>query len=85
MDDADDSGCIFNDARDDSAVNGHDRNFNDIDFQYVPEAAVPFSVGHEALKVTKDSDSVAGKSGDSVRQRSPRPARNRVRPKRYEG
>ncbi|CAK6951935.1 uncharacterized protein LOC117756546 [Scomber scombrus] len=43
-DNADDFVHIFDDASGDSAVNGQERRFNDIDFQHAPETAGPISV-----------------------------------------
>ncbi|KAL6473215.1 hypothetical protein MHYP_G00194030 [Metynnis hypsauchen] len=84
VDDVADVVYISDDARSDSAVNGQERRFGDIDFQYVPETAEPISVECEASKGTKGSNSATGAFGGSVRRRSPRPVRKRVRPKRYE-
>ncbi|KAL6470557.1 hypothetical protein MHYP_G00216760 [Metynnis hypsauchen] len=84
VDNVDDVVYISDDARNDSAGNGQERRFGDIDFQYVPETAESISVECEAPKGTKGSNSATGAFGGSVRRRSPRPVRKRVRPKRYE-
>ncbi|GLD65348.1 uncharacterized protein AKAME5_001682300 [Lates japonicus] len=75
---------IIDDAGGDSAVNGQERRFVDIDFQYVPETAESVSVEGKAPKVAKGCDSNTGEFGDSVRRRSPRPVQKRVKPKRYQ-
>ncbi|KAL6485520.1 hypothetical protein MHYP_G00049120 [Metynnis hypsauchen] len=82
VDNVDDFVYISDDARNDSAVNGQERRFGDIDFQYVPETAESISVECEAPKVTKGCNLATGAFRGSVRRRSPRPVRKRVRPKR---
>jgi len=84
VDNAEDFVRIFDDASSDFAVNGQDRRFNDIDFQYVPDTAGPISEECEASKSTKGCDATSGQSRDSVKQRSPKPVRRRIKPKRYE-
>ncbi|GLD66637.1 uncharacterized protein AKAME5_001802100 [Lates japonicus] len=83
-DNVDDHVHIIDDAGGDSAVNGQERRFVDIDFQYVPETAESVSVECKAPKVAKGCDSNTGEFGNSVRRRSPRPVRKRVKPKRYQ-
>ena len=51
VDNVDDSVHLSDDARNDSAVNGQERRFGDIDFQHVPETAEPISVECEAPKI----------------------------------
>ena len=75
---------IVDNASGDFAVNGQERRFNDIDFQHVPETAGPISVECKTPKITKGCDGTAGQSRDTVEQRSPRPIRRRIKPRRYE-
>ena len=58
-------------ARDDVSVNEQERRFGDIELRQAPET-------------TEDCNASSGGSTDSVRPRSPRPVRKRVRPKCYD-
>lgn len=80
----DDFEHIADTARDDLSDNGQERRFSDIALQHVPETAEPMSLECDSPETPEGCDVSSGESRDPVRPRSPRPIRNRVRPKRYE-
>ncbi|KAM3607523.1 uncharacterized protein V6R79_009164 [Siganus canaliculatus] len=66
------------------ATNEQERTFDEIDLQYAPTASESEVMECEAPQTPQGSDVISKESEESIRQRSPRPVRTRVKPKRYQ-